>query len=414
MHTLAPNTDKKVFLCEGVFDALALDYAIGAKHRGKYVIVATPGGFKEAWTEHFKGLKVCALYDNDKGGELHTKSLEKLLMGNGLIADELRILKWPDRSPKDINDFVRQYPNISIVGWIEKHSYKVNPECKLAWGFGWDGSAEPEKIDWPWENHIRCGSYCSFSGAGGTFKSTIMRELVARYTCGLPMPECTKASMPAGYVIYLYAEETEAAVRGKLQEAGAEKNHLILLPAVLTDGDPLNVLDQLDGLREMVRKYGVRLVVIDGQNSVVGAPCIATDMLARHNVTNKLHQFAQRENVALVGIRNEDADGRALGPQSMGDLARCILRTEKLPDHKDAPGTHYYMLKFPKVTDAPQSLYPAIYYAVADLPGSALKILWSESRPIDPPKQEGETMERFIPPDGTREALMAGVRRRST
>lgn len=378
-HTLGKDASKHVFLCEGPFDAISLDYAIGAKHRSKYIIVATPGGFKDSWAEHFQGRTVRTLFDNDQGGDQHRKKVEKLLMGDGRIADELRVLKWPNEGMddiKDINDFVRRYSNVSILKWIEKNSYKVNPNCKLAWSFGWEGEPGQEHIDWPWENHIRCGSYCSFSGKGGTFKSTIMRELVARYTQGLAMPGQSLPSMPPGFCIYLYAEETEAAVRGKLLDAGADMNKIILLPAFLKDGDPLNVLDQLDDLKEMVRRYKVRLLVIDGQNSVVGAPCIATDMLARHNVTNKLHQFAQRENIALVGIRNEDSLGRALGPQSMGDIARCIMRTEPILDREDG---HYFLLRFPKVSDVPKCLYPDIPYAVEDCPGSPPRILWGKS-----------------------------------
>ena len=151
-------------------------------------------------------------------------------------------------------------------------------------------------------------------------KSTIARDVLARYTTGKPMPECGKASMPAGYAIYLYAEETEAAVLASLSKAGADMSRVLLLPATLTDGDPLNVMDHLEELRLKIREYGVRLVVIDGQNSVVGAPNICTDMLARHNITNKLHRFAQQENVCLLGIRNEDNEGRAYGPASFGDI----------------------------------------------------------------------------------------------
>ena len=122
-----------------------------------------------------------------------------------------------------------------------------------------------------------------------------------------------------------------------------------MVGATLKDGDPLNVLDRLDELRAVIRQYGVRWVVIDGQNSVVGAPNIMTDMSARHNVTNKLHQFAQQENVALIGIRNEDAEGRVLGPQSMADAARGILRAEEL--EKDGED-RYFRLVFERISDA--------------------------------------------------------------
>jgi hypothetical protein len=383
------DTSKRVYLCEGVFDALALDYAIGHKSRYRYVIVATPGGFKQVWAEHFRNRKVTALYDNDKGGAQHNRTVEKCLMGDGRVADELRLLKWPDGMEGfDVNDFVRKYPNINIVSWIDQHNAMVQPESKLAWSFGWEGCNEPHEVDWIWANRICTETYISFSGKGGTFKSTLMRDLVARYTQGCAMPKEDAPSMPAGYVIWVYIEETEASIRAKLKAANADMDRMIFLPAKLKDGEHMNLLTQLDGIREMIRRYSVRLVVIDGQNSVIGSDCIATDMLARNNITNKLHTFAQEERIALIGLRNEDEKKRALGPQSMCDIGRCILRTE--PDMRVGGelDTNYFWLWFPKVSDAPQSLYRPVPYAVADHPGHAPVILWGKYIPYDQTKPE--------------------------
>src|SRR5262249_5482817 len=68
---MAADKGKLVLLCEGPFDAIALDYSIGAKHRDRHVIVASPGAFKAEWAEHFRGRKVRAFYDNDEGGRQH-------------------------------------------------------------------------------------------------------------------------------------------------------------------------------------------------------------------------------------------------------------------------------------------------------------------------------------------------------
>src|SRR5262249_24198304 len=148
----------------------------------------------------------------------------------------------------------------------------------------------------------------------------------------------------------------------------------------LKDGDPMNLLEHLEELGQKIREHGTRLVIIDGQNSVVGAPNISTDMLARHNVTNKLHQFAQRENVALVGIRNEDAEGRALGPQSMSDLGRCILRSVEL-SNLSGDGRRYFQLVFERVSDAAPGKHPPIPYSVEDLGGPSRRIVWGKRMP---------------------------------
>jgi hypothetical protein len=323
------NKDKKVLLCEGPFDAIALEYSIRAENRPKYVIVAIPGAFKEEWTKYFKDRKVRAFYDNDKGGHDHTARAGKLL-GEGGVAAELLALRWPDGTPDgyDVSDLVRDHPDESVLGWLVEHCYASVREPKLVW-IRADQMEDVPEPDWVWPCRLMCRSYCSFSGQKGTLKSTIMRELVACYTTGKPMPGCDKVGLPPGPVIYITAEDGEAEARRSLILAKANLGLITFLPVRLPDGDQLNVLEHLEELRQMVRKLGVRLVVIDGQNSVVGAPNISTDMLARNKVTNQLHGFAQKEDLCLVGIRNEDAEGRPMGPQSMCDLGRCVLRAVK-------------------------------------------------------------------------------------
>ena len=121
------SSDKKriLFICEGPFDAIALDYHLGIK-RGKYDILATPGTFQEKWAEHFAGRKVRALYDNDKGGDAHRERVRKLL-GESRVAAELRLLKWPEGFPEgcDINDLVKGGKIDSLVGWTLDNSVKV-------------------------------------------------------------------------------------------------------------------------------------------------------------------------------------------------------------------------------------------------------------------------------------------------
>jgi hypothetical protein len=392
-HNLSEDKKKPVFLCEGPFDAIALDYAIGANNSQKYTIVATPGGFKEEWAQHFKGRKVRALYDNDKAGQEHTNRVQTFLCD---IAADMQVLEWPAdcREGYDINDLVKEHHNVGgpeitygryqglgIVGWLEKHSVSAAATSKLDYEHGWEENPEDAKpIEWIWPDHLRCGTWVSFSGQQGTLKSTIARELVARYTTGRKMPMCKRVGLPAGHAIYITAEDDKKEVKESLLFAGADKNLFTIIRAITKGGDPLNVLENLKELRSLIRKYRVRLVVIDGQNSVVGAPPIDTDMKARHNVTNKLHQFAQQEDICLIGIRNEDPTGRAMGPQSMCDIGRCVLRVEEL---KSKGSGRYFKLVFKKVSDCSPKLYPPILYSVEDCGGNLRRILWGKESPPD-------------------------------
>jgi len=385
----AAEKDKPVLLCEGPFDAIAADHNIGSANRPKYVVVATPGCFKAEWAPYFEGRRVRVLNDNDDGGRQQAARVQKLL-GEAGVAAEVMVLRWPAGTPDgyDLNDFVREHPEVGLLGFIRDNSFKVVPVPRLAWEHGWErkGPAGPEKIDWVWPDRLRCGTYASFSGKRGTLKSTIVRELIARYTTGRPLPGCEAIGLPPGHVIYVTAEDDKETAWAGLDLAGADRNLVTVLPATLLDGDPMNILEHLDELRQAVRQFGARLVVVDGQNSVVGAPNISTDMLARHNVTNKLHQFAQHERLCLLGVRNEHAEGRAYGPASMSDLGRCILRAEE--EEKGNDGERYFRLVFERISDAAPETHPPLPYGVENLGGPARRILWGKCRPPARPKSK--------------------------
>jgi hypothetical protein len=381
-HELSTDRDRPVLLFEGVFDLIAADYHL-RQNRSKYDLIAAPVSFKEEWVPYLKGRKVMALYDNDKGGDQHRDRVRKLLGESGEAA-ELLVLKWPDGTPDgyDVNDWVRDHPKAGLTGFVRGHSVRIVRQPRLDWKYGWQRtSTGPEVIDWVWPNRLRCGTYASLSGARNTLKSTLVRELVARYTRGEALPGCEAPGLPPGHVIYITAEDGLETAWAALEHAGADFDRLIVLPGVLKSGEPMNVLEDLEELRQKVREFGVRFVVIDGQNSVVGAPCIATDILARHSLTNPLHQFAQQENLCLLGVRNEDPTGRAYGPASMNDLGRCILRAVEL-DPKG--GERYFELRFERISDAPPKTHPTLPYSVADHGGPARGILWGKVRPRDP------------------------------
>jgi hypothetical protein len=143
-------------------------------------------------------------------------------------------------------------------------------------------------------------SYVSFSGPQATMKTTVAIEICACHTRGQKMPLCGTMGLPAGHVLCIHAEDGADEVEEAFEGEGGDFSRWIAMPAITRSGDPLNILDHLEEIEGLILEHGVRLVVIDGQNSVVGAPDISTDMKARYNLTNRLHQFAQKLDV--VGV----------------------------------------------------------------------------------------------------------------
>lgn len=105
----------QVWLCEGEWDAIALDEVLQALGKKDDVVVATPsaGTFKQEWTNFFKNRKVNVLYDNDDAGK---GRYDKNGIGKGgmllvhrllsSVAEDLKFIHWPDNYEKgfDVRD----------------------------------------------------------------------------------------------------------------------------------------------------------------------------------------------------------------------------------------------------------------------------------------------------------------------
>ena len=105
---LADNsrTDDPHYLCEGEWDALAMDYAL--KQSGKPgVVLAVPGAnvFKPHWAEWLGGRRVIVLYDNDAPGAAGERRVAAALRHT---ADSVQFHVWDAALPEkyDISDLI--------------------------------------------------------------------------------------------------------------------------------------------------------------------------------------------------------------------------------------------------------------------------------------------------------------------
>lgn len=96
----------KVYLCEGEWDGMALDW-LRRKVKKPGVVVAVPGGdtFKKDWAELFMGKLVVCLYDNDQTGYRGQSKVGQMLSG---IARSIEFIHWPTKCPTgwDVRDWV--------------------------------------------------------------------------------------------------------------------------------------------------------------------------------------------------------------------------------------------------------------------------------------------------------------------
>ena len=98
---------EKVHLCEGEFDAIALNYLFKKTDRPEYAI-SLPGAnnVKREWIPYLTNQHVNCCFDNDGAGRAGQKKVYDLLQPP--VANSLSFINWPDLSPPgyDVNDFV--------------------------------------------------------------------------------------------------------------------------------------------------------------------------------------------------------------------------------------------------------------------------------------------------------------------
>lgn len=388
LDQLRPETNRTLFVCEGPWDAIALDHHLREKKtRDRYDILGVPSAtvFNPDWLKYFKDRSVRLCFDNDKAGRDGQQKIATLCDQHKIIC-KLSALKWPEGLPEkcDVSDLIRD--GINVVDFVRTNCImSATGENRI---FFTRGDAIPERtIEWMWGGHIPFGTFVSFAGLMGTQKSTIARDLAARATSGKPMPGCTIA-VPPFDIAYFTSEDAGSTVRDIVQIHGGDLRRLHVHD-IATDADPIDLLDSLTEIESKIRSLGVRLVILDALNSFVGGD-ISTDSKARRTLSGRLQSLARRTGACIIGIRNWGrSDGgtssqKALGATSLSDVARCVMNTRESkliePD-----GSRQLWLDFEKVSDAPKPL--SIPYAVENLSTGAAnahhrRIKWEQA--IDP------------------------------
>jgi hypothetical protein len=99
-----------IAICEGEWDAIALDYLLLQEGVKNIDILAVPGAstFKSDWTKYFKGKEVILLYDNDKAGRDGIDRAIKILHKSQNQPKAIRKVDWESSTPDkfDVRDYV--------------------------------------------------------------------------------------------------------------------------------------------------------------------------------------------------------------------------------------------------------------------------------------------------------------------
>jgi hypothetical protein len=105
------RSSEPVYVCEGEFDAIALDYLL-RKIKKIGIVVGMPGAsiLKKEWYDYFLGRDIIHCYDNDSAGQTGFAKF-KLELENKLKS--LKRIHWPAELPPgyDVSNFITAYGN---------------------------------------------------------------------------------------------------------------------------------------------------------------------------------------------------------------------------------------------------------------------------------------------------------------
>lgn len=203
----------------------------------------------------------------------------------------------------------------------------------------------PKAIEWIWKGWLAQRKLHIFGGHPGDGKSTITIDLIARLSRGDNAPD--GSPLPVGNSLIIAAEDGIAdTIRPRLDLHGADPFRVFALEHIVDDKGndrSLNLGSHVEELREAIRKYDIRLVVIDPITSYLSK----TDRNSEGDVRDSLMpllSMIEETGIACIGIMHVGKGGsqgrkplqQLLGSTAFGAIARVVWMTAELSE-EDQP-----------------------------------------------------------------------------
>lgn len=123
-----------------------------------------------------------------------------------------------------------------------------------------------EPATWLWAGRIPKGHITIIDGDPGVGKSTLLLDIAARATRGVPMPAASNAHEPVNILVMSTEDALATTIKPRLQAADADMARVSFFNAILDDQDhevPLTIPDDIEALRGVIQDKDIELIVID-------------------------------------------------------------------------------------------------------------------------------------------------------
>jgi hypothetical protein len=169
------------------------------------------------------------------------------------------------------------------------------------------GLVTEERVKWLWPGWISRGTLTLLDGDPGLGKSTMLADVAARITRGLPMPGCAEPAGPPQGVLLLSAEDDLSRVlRPRLRAAGADLDRVFSFDAVKVgeESEPPVLPCDLQALETFIIDRQISLVAIDPLMAFLAAGIDANRDQDVRRALHRLKELAERTHAGLTAVRH--------------------------------------------------------------------------------------------------------------
>ncbi len=221
--------------------------------------------------------------------------------------------------PFTIQERVARTPSDSRIGFVRADALKIKP------------------INWFWRDRLPTGEFSLFEGDGGVGKSTVVLDLVARKTCGLPLPGGTPCK--AGNVLIVADEDSQTTLVARLQAAGADLSKVLILTHLGPADAPRGFMIPNDAneLERFVEEEEIQLVYLDALFNHFAPGLLPKNPQDARIALTPLAKVAHATGIPILATRHwgktaGDAVGRGLGAGEIKNVARSVIAVARFPE----------------------------------------------------------------------------------
>lgn len=238
-----------------------------------------------------------------------------------------------------------RHPGGAVVLHPDHPDAEREPEALAPYVLVSAANVKPRKPEWLWRGRMAVGVVTNLEGDPGLGKSTLLLDLAARLSSGRPMPGADVATVPAGDVVVLSAEDDPSCVlRPRLEANGADLARVHFLTAVRDDKgklQPVSIPRDVDRIAAAVRKVNARMLIVDPPAAYLGKEVDSFKDGSVRLAMAPLQEMAAEHRMAVVFNKhfNKGGGGRAIhkggGSVAFAAAARTVLQVYPDPEDQD-------------------------------------------------------------------------------